>query len=187
VNTSSLKFLVLSCSLNPASKSFRLARVATESLESLGVAVELVDLRELNLPFCDGQQSRFHPDAMAMGKKVASAACVLMAGPIYNYDLNAAAKNLVELTDKAWEDKPVGFLCSAGGRASYMSPMGLANSLMLDFRSLIIPRYVYAAKGDFVEGGEPSEVIRTRIDELAGAAVELARALAWVRSQADET
>ena len=106
---------------------------------------------------------------------------------MYNYDLNAAAKNLVELTGKAWEDKPVGFLCWAGGRASYMSPMGLANNLMLDFRSLIIPRYVYAAKGDFIEGGEPSEVVRARIDELAGAAVELARALAWVRSQADET
>ena len=78
MNTSSLKFLVVNCSLNPASKSFRLARVATESLESMGAAVELVDLRELNLPFCDGQQSKFHPDAVAVGDKVASAACVLM-------------------------------------------------------------------------------------------------------------
>lgn len=187
MNPSRLQFLVISCSLNAASRSFRLARVAVESLQALGATVELVDLRELNLPFCDGQESKFHPDAVALKEKVASAACVLMAGPIYNYDLNAAAKNLVELTGKAWEGKPVGFLCSAGGRASYMSPMGFANSLMLDFRSLIIPRFVYAVKADFVEGSEPSEPIRERIDQLAGAAVELARALAWVRSGADES
>ena len=150
----------------------------------MGATVELVDLRELNLPFCDGQESKFHPDAVTMGEKVASAACVLVAGPVYNYDLNAAAKNLVELTGRAWQDKPVGFLCAAGGRASYMSPMGLANSLMLDFRSLIIPRYVYADRGDFGETGDPSDVIRARIDELARAALDLARGLAWVRSQA---
>lgn len=43
---------------------------------------------------------------------------VLVAAPIYNFDVSAAIKNLVEQTGRAWTDKVVGFLCSAGGRAS---------------------------------------------------------------------
>jgi FMN reductase len=63
-----------------------------------------------------------------------------------------------------------------------MSPLGLANSLMLDFRSLILPRFVYASREDYPAGGEPSAVIRERVAELARAALELARGLEWSRS-----
>ena len=49
------------------------------------------------------------------------------------YEHAIALANLVELTGRLWENKVVGFLCSAGGPGSYMSIMGLANSLMLDY------------------------------------------------------
>lgn len=48
---------------------------------------------------------------------------VLLAVPIYNYDGNAAAKDLIELTGGTWEDKIAGFACAAGGASSYMSIM----------------------------------------------------------------
>ena len=69
---------------------------------------------------------------------------MIVAAPVYNYDVSASAKNMIELTGNAWEDKMVGFLCAAGGMSSYMSVMAYANSLMLDFRCVIIPRFVYA-------------------------------------------
>ena len=122
MNAAKLRFLVISCSLNPASRSFQLARSAEESLRSLGASVELLDLREWDLPFCNGQDSKFYPQSVMVREKVQAATCILMAGPIYNYDLNAAAKNLVELTGKAWEYKIVGFLCSAGGRSTMTPP-----------------------------------------------------------------
>ena len=175
--------LVLSCSLNPTSRSHRLALVAETALRGFGVAHELIDLREWELPLCDGSDSYSHPSVQPLADKVAGAAAVLLASPVYNYDLNAAAKNLVELTGQAWAEKPVGLLCSGGGRSSYMSPIGLANSLMFDFRSHIIPRFVYVTKEDFAPNGEPSNEIQVRIRQLAEAAVELALALAWVRAK----
>ena len=63
------------------------------------------------------------------------------------------------MTGAAWSEKPVGFLCTAGARSSYMSPIGLANSLMFDFRSLIIPRFVYAVKDDFRGGRRAGRVV----------------------------
>jgi FMN reductase len=107
---------------------------------------------------------------------IAAARVIIIATPIYNYDANAAAKNLVELTGSSWEDKTVGFLCAAGGGSSYMSIMGLANSLMLDFRCLIIPRFVYAKGDDFREKKHPTADLVARIGQLAEASMKIRNA-----------
>ena len=75
----------------------------------------------------------------------------------------------------------VGFLCSAGGRASYMSVMAMANSLMLDFRCVIVPRFVYATGDDFSADRTEamaisSDEVTERLDELAAEVVRLATA-----------
>jgi len=174
--------LVVSCSLDAESLSHQLALAAETALREVGERVDLVDLRDWDLPICDGGQSLNHALVQPLTDIITDADAVLLASPVYNYDLNAAAKNLVELTGEAWREKPVGFLCAAGGRSSYMSPFGLANSLMFDFRSLIIPRFVYATKHDFEKDGQLSVAIKTRVDQLVRAAVDLAKALEWVRT-----
>jgi FMN reductase len=67
----------------------------------------------------------------------------VVATPIYNYEVGGATRNLIALGGSAFRDKVVG-VCAAGGQRPYMSVMALANSLMLDFRSVIVPRFVYA-------------------------------------------
>jgi hypothetical protein len=44
--------------------------------------------------------------------------------------------------------------------------MGLANSLMLDFRCMIIPRFVYAIGRDFTDHELVSTEVKDRIREL---------------------
>jgi FMN reductase len=138
----------------------------------------LIDLRDYDLPMCDGETTYDAPGAKELSKIIAESDVILLAAPIYNYDLNAAAKNLVELTGSAWKDKVVGFLCAAGGRSSYTSPMGLANSLMLDFRCVIVPRFVYAIGEDFRDTGELSDIVQERIEQLCAEAIKLANGLA---------
>jgi FMN reductase len=91
--------------------------------------------------------------------------------------VNAAAKNVVELVGSALENKIVGFLCAAGGHGSYMSVMSLANSLMLDFRCLIVPRFVYATGKDFTGDEITSPKVSERINQLCEATMRLATAL----------
>lgn len=64
-------------------------------------------------------------------------------------------------------EKSVGFLCAAGGDRSYMSPIAFANSLKLDFRRLIIPRFVYCTKADFDDDGMLGASLHERVDALA--------------------
>lgn len=179
--------VIISASLNTASQSHRLAEAAERALGPMGVIPDLIDLRAWDLPLCDGRASYEHPSVAPLTERITAAAALLLASPVYNYDLNAAAKNLVEMTGSAWADKPVGFMCSAGGRSSYMSPIGLANSLMFDFRSLIIPRFVYAVKEDFERDGRVSSVLEERVERLARDAVDLAAALAWIRDRRSAT
>ena len=179
--TVSRPVVILSCSLNPTSRSHKLAVAAEAFLRGRDEPVELIDLADHELPMCGGVGSFDHPAVKTLTATIQAAAAILVSAPVYNYDLNAAAKNAMELTGLGWKEKPVGFLCAAGGKASYMSAIGFANSLMFDFRCLIIPRFVYCIRDDFTDAGEPGPEITSRVEALAATAVDLVRALAWVR------
>jgi FMN reductase len=171
------KYLVVSTSGNPDSNSRRMGRIAFNHLKKAKVECDWLDISELGLPLCDADACYTQPAAQNLNKAIEAADGILVATPVYNYDVSAAAKNMVELTGSSWEEKVVGFLCAAGGMSSYMSVMAFANSLMLDFRTVIIPRFVYAT-GDAFEGDElKDKKIGKRIEEAADELVRFTQAL----------
>ena len=170
-------FLVISASLNPGSRSRLLATACRNHVESIHREVVWFDLAETPLPFCDGAAAYADANVVELGRLIETAEAVFVASPVYNYDVNAAIKNAVELTGKKWTGKVVAMMLAAGGSGSYMSAMGLANSLMLDFRCYIVPRFVYAT-GDAFEGNQVTdEIIQSRIEQLVADTVRLADAL----------
>jgi FMN reductase len=171
------KYLVVSTSGNPESNSRTMGRAAFAQLERAKVDCAWIDLRDLDLPLCDADVCYTQPVTQKLDAAIAAADAILVATPVYNYDVSAAAKNMLELTGDSWEGKIVGFLCAAGGMNSYMSVMSFANSLMLDFRCVIIPRFVYAT-GDSFEGEtlKDNKVAR-RIEEVAAELIRFGQAL----------
>ena len=147
-----------------------MGRLAYEHLRARKADVEWLDISGMNLPLCDADACYTEPSARKLNAAVKNADGILVAAPVYNYDVSAAAKNMIELTGSSWEDKIVGFLCAAGGMSSYMSVMAYANSLMLDFRCVVIPRFVYATgrafKDDELVDAEVGQRIRQVADEL---------------------
>ena len=148
-----------------------MAEYLREYYESQQVDCAYLDLRSVNLPLCDGEAAYSHPDVAKCAELISGARVIIAAAPVYNFDVCAALKNLIELTGDSWEDKVVGFLCAAGGYSSYMSVMSVANSLMLDFRCLIIPRFVYATQNDFHKDKTPTDEIKGRVVRLAQASL----------------
>ena len=171
------KYLVVSTSGNPDSNSRRMGRVAFAHLQKRKVDCTWLDIRELDLPLCDADKCYNMPAAQKLNEAVEAADGILIAAPVYNYDVAAAAKNMIELTGSSWEEKIVGFLCAAGGNSSYMAVMAYANSLMLDFRTVIIPRFVYAT-GDSFKGDEITDKkVVTRIEQAADELIRFTQAL----------
>jgi FMN reductase len=157
--------LIVGTSLDPDSRSQRLARIAFEDARTLSMNPELIDLRALELPMAGPEGSWDDPRVQALKTRVKQFRRVLFCVPIYNYDVNAAAKNFIELVGSALEGTVVGFACTAGGRSSYMSVMGFTNALQLDFRVWIVPRFVYATDNEW-NGDDPGEKIHHRIHGL---------------------
>jgi NAD(P)H-dependent FMN reductase len=108
--------IIISCSLNPNSNSHQMAKRA----QSMATGpCEFIDLKEVTLPLCNGVGPT--PKAVQdLIDKISQAQSIILAAPVYNYNLNAAAKNLIEWTGKAWNNKVVGFILAAGGKNSYL-------------------------------------------------------------------
>ena len=138
---------------------------------------EFFDLQDNPLPMCDGDECYDLPEVLAFREKVENAEGIVMAIPVYNFNVSSGAKNVVELGGRMLYDKIFGFICAAGAKSSYMSVMSLANSLMIDFRCYIIPKFVYATKHDFDNGKITNSDIEDRIEELGNELVRVSKAL----------
>ncbi|MBA2433545.1 MAG: NAD(P)H-dependent oxidoreductase [Chthoniobacterales bacterium] len=171
------KYLVVSSSGNPASRSRKMGRIAFRHLQERKVDCSWLDLAELDLPLCDADACYMHPAAKKLSTAIAAADGIIVSAPVYNYDVSASAKNMIELTGSVWQDKIVGFLCAAGGMSSYMSVMAYANSLMLDFRCVVIPRFVFATAEAFDDETVTDAKIAKRIEQVAAELIRFTSAL----------
>ena len=150
-----------------------MAETLTEAVKD----AEFFDLQSNPLPMCDGDKCYDLPEVIEFRKKVKNAKGIIMAIPIYNYNVSSGAKNIIELGGKMLYGKVFGFICAAGGKSSYMSVMSFANSLMIDYRCFIIPKFVYALKNDFDENEITSPDIKERISKLGKDLIRISEAL----------
>src|SRR5436309_1232186 len=170
-------YLVISTSGNPDSNSRRLGRAAFAHLQKQKVDSAWIDISEMDLPLCDADKCYGMPGSKKLSAAIKAADGILVAAPVYNYDVAAAAKNMIELTGSASENKSVGFLCAAGGTASYISVIAYANSLTLDFRCVIIPRFVFATADAFDGDNISDKKIIRRTEIVADELVRFTKAL----------
>ena len=179
------KITILSCSLDPESRSQRIAREAERLLQERRCEVEFIDLREIEMPAFDNSTCYRHPAYERLYRAIRDADGVLLAVPIYNWAVGSAAKNLIELTGatgvggrkSAWFDQVVTFVCSGGLPHSYMAYGSLAMSLMLDFKCVINPYVVYATDRDWNDDAILSDDLTARLRKTVDVKLELSSRL----------
>ena len=163
-----MKLLTISTSLNPNSYSLTLVKQAYEVLKENNNNVKFLDIRTLNLPICDGALVYQMKVTQKLQKLILESDGIIMGCPIYNYNSAASSKNVLELGGKiAWQNKIVGLIFTAGGNNSFATTMSLAGSLIIDFKVLLIPKYVFATQNDFISSKEAKKEIKNRINYLA--------------------
>ncbi len=148
-----MKIAILNSNLSPGGKSAHLADTLASLFAESGHEAKVFNLGELDLPACDGSTCYKNEKTISLTAALADTEAIVLISPIYNYDLNAAAKNLIELTGNSWKGKAVGLVVTAGADRSYLSPLAFMNSLSIDYRCLVSPRYVYVTREDFTPEG----------------------------------
>ncbi len=115
------------------------------------VAVEVVDLATLNLPFLDEatppmMHGYTHEHTKAWSAAVAAADAFIMVTPEYNHSYSPVLKNAIDYLFTEWNYKPVGFVSYgslAGGARAVEHLRGVAGELkMYDIREqVLLPNY----------------------------------------------
>lgn len=179
-----MKAAVINANLAPGGKPAQLAEVLAGDFQAAGHEARLFSLAEWDLPACDGALCYKNEKTIALTAELAKAEALVLVSPVYNYDFNAAAKNLIELTGYSWKGKAVGLVCTAGADRSYLAPLGFMNSLAVDYRCLVSPRYVYATRSDFeADNSIPADgEVRRRLAFLVRELAILAEAAARIRA-----
>src|ERR1051325_6510248 len=95
--------LVISTSGNPDSNSRRMGRMAFAHLQRQKVDCDLIDISAMDLPLCDADKCYGMPGSKKLSAAIEAADGILVAAPVYNYAVAAAAKNTIALTGSAWE------------------------------------------------------------------------------------
>ncbi|PSP65037.1 FMN reductase [Halobacteriales archaeon QH_8_67_27] len=102
-------------SLREGSYSRTALRRALDEAENAGASVDLVDLREFDLPVFDPDVDD-QGDATELTERIRRADSVLLGTPVYHGSYSSALKNALDYCGfDEFENTTVGLLCVAGG------------------------------------------------------------------------
>jgi FAD reductase [NAD(P)H] len=147
------------------------------------VEVEMLDLRDYDLQFCDGRnQEDYNGDTREVIRKVTHADFYLFGSPVFNCSIPAPLKNLIDLIPpEVFRNKVMGFAANGGTYQHYLMIENQLKPIMSYFRSYLAPSYVYVNAAHYNKRNEIDDAeIKERIQNLAGELVHMQQRLGQV-------
>jgi FMN reductase len=93
-----IKIVGIGGSLRPESTSYQALDIAIQRVQALGVNTETLDLRQMQLPFCQGSGDYpDYPDVMRLRETVQNADGLILATPEYHGGVSGVLKNALDL------------------------------------------------------------------------------------------
>lgn len=176
-----IKIVGINGSLRPGSYSAMALEVAISRVQALGVETEIIDLRKLSLPFCNGGDDYSdYPDVAKMQQTVKSAAGLILATPEYHGSVSGVMKNALDLMSfEELSGKVAGLISVLGGQSN----SNALNDLRIILRwvhAWVIPEQIGLGQAwkVFNEEGEIlDEKLSQRFDAFARSLVDNTRKL----------
>ena len=176
-----IKIVGINGSLRPGSYSAMALEVAISRVGALGIETEIIDLRKLSLPFCNGGDDYSdYPDVAKMQQTVKSAAGLILATPEYHGSVSGVMKNALDLMSfEELSGKVAGLISVLGGQSN----SNALNDLRIILRwvhAWVIPEQIGLGQAwkVFNEEGEIlDEKLSQRFDAFARSLVDNTRKL----------
>ena len=115
-----VKIVGITGSLRTDSYSALALQQAIDRVRALGAEAEIIDLREIKLPFCDGgDEYPDYPDVETMREKVKAADGLILATPEYHGSVSGVMKNALDLMSfEHLSGKVTGVISVLGGQSN---------------------------------------------------------------------
>jgi FMN reductase len=176
-----VKIVGIAGSLRSESYSQMALKIAAQKVEALGAEVKILDLRQMDLPFCNGgDEYPNNPDVKLMQDAVRSADGLILVSPEYHGSVSGVLKNALDLMSfDQLSGKVAGFITILGGQSN----SNALNDLRVILRwvhAWAIPEQVaigQAWKSFTPDGKIADEKLAERLDQFALSLVENTRKL----------
>jgi FMN reductase len=171
-------------SLRPDSYSQLALELAMQRVEAIGASTEILDLRTMNLPFCNGgSEYPGYPDVDRLRQTVQQANGLILATPEYHGSMSGVMKNALDLMSfDQLSGKVVGLISVLGGQPN----SNALNDLRLIARwvhAWVIPEQIaigQAWQAFSKDGKLTDEKLSQRFDQFAQSLVDNTRKLTGV-------
>jgi FMN reductase len=169
--------LGLSGGLRPRSKTLLAVRRAVGFAPAPNPSIEgeVVNIRDLDMEFCDGREGPYDGDTGELVGKIVRADALIIGTPMYRGSYTGVLKNVLDvLPNDAIVGKPVGFIATGGTDHHFLAIDQELKPVLGGFRAYAIPGGVYANNDHYSDDGLVDEGIIERLDELGRAVIEFA-------------
>lgn len=176
-----VKIVGIAGSLRPNSYSWQALQLAAQRVETLGAEVELLDLRTLTLPFCNGGDDYDgYPDVERLQETVKAADGLILATPEYHGSVSGVLKNALDLMSfEHLAGKVTGGISVLGGQPN-SNALNDLRTIMRWVHAWVIPEQVaigQAWKAFGPDGKLLDEKLSQRLDRFAQSLVDSTRRL----------
>lgn len=171
-----VKIVGIGGSLRTDSYSMQALYVAAERAKALGAEVQILDLKEMTLPFCDGGSDYpDYPDAAVLQTTVKAADALILSTPEYHGSVSGVIKNALDLMGfEELSGKVTGFISVLGGQPN-SNALNEMRVIMRWVHAWSIPEQIaigQAWNAFDSEGQLKDEKLSQRFDEFAKSLVE---------------
>ena len=179
-----VKIVGIGGSLRPNASSYQALAVAIQRVQALGADTQVLDLRQMNLPFCNGEKEYpDYPDVMRLREAVQEADGLILATPEYHGSVSGVLKNALDLMSFDQLSGKVTGLISVLGGQSNSNALNDLRVIMRWVHGWVIPEQVAIGqswKAFDKDGKLLDDQLSQRFDQFAESLVENTRKLRGV-------
>lgn len=179
-----VKIVGIGGSLRAGSYSQIALEIAARRVEVLGAEVEVLDLRQMNLPFCNGEDEYpDYPDVEKLRNAVKAVDALILSTPEYHGSLSGVLKNALDLMNFEQLDNKVTGLISVLGGQPNSNALNDLRVIMRWVHAWVIPEQIavgQAWKAFSPDGKILDEKLSQRFDSFAQSLVDNTRKLRGV-------
>ncbi|WP_416672621.1 NADPH-dependent FMN reductase [Egbenema bharatensis] len=176
-----VKIVGISGSRRPGSYSYKALNHVSQRVAAFGAEMEILDLRTMNLPFCDGGKDYSdYPDVAKLQETVKAADGLILATPEYHGGVSGVLKNALDLMSFDHLSGKVTGLISVLGGQSNSNALNDLRIIMRWVHSWVIPEQVAIGQAWNAFGEDDKlldEKLAQRFDAFAQSLVEHAQLL----------
>ncbi|HTV87706.1 MAG TPA: NADPH-dependent FMN reductase [Stellaceae bacterium] len=171
--------MVVGAATPPGRLAAAIAFAAAAARAGGDAAVDVLNLADAVIDICDGRPIEQYTAATrdAVGR-IAGAAAVLIAAPVYRASFPGVLKNLLDIAPvETLQQKPVGIVAMGGSPHHYLGVDTQLRAVLAWFGALVAPTSVYLTGADFTDGQLAADNARRELTALTQTLTTLARRL----------